>query len=199
MQHGVHMIAHDSIGIEPHGEAFRQGQQAFFYPSFAVLIRTPTISVLSAEEGAPDTARNAVEVARYFWGNHLKAWVCHVHTLRIVVGRAYQSTAHGTAGGGPISGCPRSVLQICPSSWRRPCWPHAGRAHPVRFRMGKSCYEHSRLRTDAARISVTSRRRCQQRRTRGTVCPSIRRHALNSVSGCSLHWRHRLKWWRCKQ
>jgi len=38
MQHDVHMIAHDSIGIEPHREAFRQGQQAFFYPGFAVLI-----------------------------------------------------------------------------------------------------------------------------------------------------------------
>lgn len=98
MQHDMHVVAHDSIGIEPYCKAFRQRQQTLFHPSLAVLVRASAINVLSAKKSPPDTARDAMEETWRFRIDRLKAWVCHGHTLLFAAGRGYQSTGHGLVG-----------------------------------------------------------------------------------------------------
>ena len=63
----VQMFAHHRVGVDAHGEAFGQIQQACFNPVPAVPEVASAERIESAEEGAPHASTDAV-VSRERWG-----------------------------------------------------------------------------------------------------------------------------------
>ncbi|GLQ51356.1 hypothetical protein GCM10010872_28050 [Dyella flava] len=107
MQDHVHVIAHDGVGIKPDGKALRQHQQTLFYPGPSVFIGTPAVRVLSAKEGAADTAGDAMEEASGFRSNDVMAGISHVAMLRFDQSGRNPPMPHACVSEGLIHGWPR--------------------------------------------------------------------------------------------
>src|ERR1700744_3729535 len=107
MQHHMHMVAHEGIGIESDRKTFRQRQQLFFHPGLSVLVRATAVRIFAAQKSTADAARNTVKEARCLRVDHVKAWICHEYILPSAPERRYHSTARWPVSGELSLGCPR--------------------------------------------------------------------------------------------
>jgi hypothetical protein len=62
MQNGVAVVGHNGVAAHLDGEDLRQCQQALLDPAPAMLEGATGVSILAAQEGATDTARDTVVV-----------------------------------------------------------------------------------------------------------------------------------------